>query len=162
MDQVTFEGLVVASLDLVGQQQREKRDVIELLGSRQVFIADGHHRYETALEYAKRNPAAREKLMAFFPLEGPGLTIFANHRLVDNVPEHVTAINRAGLSITGPIETFTNPLPAFTPDTGSWTSVCNSPLVLMSIIPVPLPRVRGSDTAATFPCSATAGARRSC
>jgi uncharacterized protein (DUF1015 family) len=35
--------------------------------------------------YAKRNPAAREKLMAFFPLEGPGLTIFANHRLVHHV-----------------------------------------------------------------------------
>ena len=31
-------------------------------------------------------PAAREKLMAFFPLEGPGLTIFPNHRLVDHVP----------------------------------------------------------------------------
>jgi len=52
-----------------------------------VIIADGHHRYETAVEYAKRNPAARDKLMAFFPLEGPGLTILANHRLVDNVPD---------------------------------------------------------------------------
>ena len=61
--------------------------VAAMLAERPVIIADGHHRYETAVEYAKRNPAARDKLMAFFPLEGPGLTIFANHRLVDNVPD---------------------------------------------------------------------------
>jgi uncharacterized protein (DUF1015 family) len=56
------------------------------LADRPVIIADGHHRYETAVDYATRNPAAREKLMAFFPLEGPGLTILPNHRLVDHVP----------------------------------------------------------------------------
>jgi uncharacterized protein (DUF1015 family) len=55
------------------------------LADRPVIIADGHHRYETAVDYATRNPAAREKLMAFFPLEGPGLTILPNHRLVHNV-----------------------------------------------------------------------------
>jgi uncharacterized protein (DUF1015 family) len=55
------------------------------LDARPVIIADGHHRYETAVGYAKTNPAARRKLMAFFPLEGPGLTIFPNHRLVHNV-----------------------------------------------------------------------------
>jgi uncharacterized protein (DUF1015 family) len=50
-----------------------------------VIIADGHHRYETAVEYARREPAARYKLMAFVPLEAPGLTILANHRLVHDV-----------------------------------------------------------------------------
>jgi uncharacterized protein (DUF1015 family) len=55
------------------------------LADRPVIIADGHHRYETAVDYATRNPAAREKLMAFFPLEGPGLTILPNHRLVHDV-----------------------------------------------------------------------------
>ena len=55
------------------------------LVDRPVIIADGHHRYETAVDYAARNPAAREKLMAFFPLEGPGLTILPNHRLVHDV-----------------------------------------------------------------------------
>lgn len=60
--------------------------VVAHLAERPVIIADGHHRYETAVDYAKRNPDARRKLMAFFPLEGPGLTIFPNHRLVDHVP----------------------------------------------------------------------------
>jgi uncharacterized protein (DUF1015 family) len=50
-----------------------------------VIIADGHHRYETAVEYARREPAARYKLMAFVSLEAPGLTILANHRLIHDV-----------------------------------------------------------------------------
>jgi uncharacterized protein (DUF1015 family) len=50
-----------------------------------VIIADGHHRYETAVEYARRQPGAADKLMAFFALEAPGLTILANHRLVHGV-----------------------------------------------------------------------------
>ena len=57
------------------------------LADRPVIIADGHHRYETAVDYAARHPAAREKLMAFFPLEGPGLTILPNHRLVHDVED---------------------------------------------------------------------------
>jgi uncharacterized protein (DUF1015 family) len=61
--------------------------VVRHLAERPVIIADGHHRYETAVGYATRNPAAREKLMAFFPLEGPGLTILPNHRLVHDVPD---------------------------------------------------------------------------
>jgi uncharacterized protein (DUF1015 family) len=50
-----------------------------------VIIADGHHRYETAVAYARRHPGCGDKLMAFFTLEAPGLTILANHRLVHGV-----------------------------------------------------------------------------
>jgi uncharacterized protein (DUF1015 family) len=58
-----------------------------LMAPRTVVIADGHHRYETAVAYARRDPAAADKLMAFFSLEAPGLTIFPNHRLVHDVPD---------------------------------------------------------------------------
>jgi uncharacterized protein (DUF1015 family) len=58
-----------------------------LMRSRSVIIADGHHRYETAVDYARRHPAARYKLMAFFTLEAPGLTILANHRVVHDVDD---------------------------------------------------------------------------
>jgi 2-dehydropantoate 2-reductase len=45
--------------------------------------------------------------------------------LVDTVAEHVDAINRSGLSITGPIAEFSSALPAFTPDTlhGMWDTI---------------------------------------
>lgn len=56
-----------------------------LMAERQVIIADGHHRYETAVEYRRRHPEATHKLMAFFALEAPGLTILPNHRLVQHV-----------------------------------------------------------------------------
>lgn len=56
-----------------------------LMAPRPVIIADGHHRYETAVEYARRRSEAADKLMAFFALEAPGLTIFPNHRLVRDV-----------------------------------------------------------------------------
>jgi 2-dehydropantoate 2-reductase len=45
--------------------------------------------------------------------------------LVDNVSEHVAAINRSGLTVTGPIQEFTCTVPAFTPDTlhGAWNTI---------------------------------------
>ncbi|MBK5187306.1 MAG: 2-dehydropantoate 2-reductase [Gemmatimonadaceae bacterium] len=45
--------------------------------------------------------------------------------LVDNLPEHVNAIDRDGLRITGPIAQFTARVPAFTPETlrGEWDTI---------------------------------------
>jgi 2-dehydropantoate 2-reductase len=45
--------------------------------------------------------------------------------MVDTVAEHVAAIDRSGLHITGPIATFTARVPAFTPDTlaGEWDTI---------------------------------------
>ena len=44
---------------------------------------------------------------------------------VDNVDEHVAAINRNGIKITGPVAEFTQRVPAFTPSTlvGAWDTV---------------------------------------
>lgn len=58
-----------------------------LMAPRSVIIADGHHRYETAVEYARRHSGVSDKLMAFCTLEAPGLTILANHRLVHGVAD---------------------------------------------------------------------------
>lgn len=57
-----------------------------LMGPRRLIVADGHHRYETALEYRRRHQGADLKLMAIFPLEAPGLTIYPTHRLLRDVP----------------------------------------------------------------------------
>ncbi|PYN74654.1 MAG: hypothetical protein DMD96_29535 [Candidatus Rokuibacteriota bacterium] len=84
---------IVEARDLKGERHRLWRVTDEtaiarvqaLMAPRQVIIADGHHRYETAVAYAEHHPGAAHKLMAFFTLEAPGLTIFPNHRLVHNV-----------------------------------------------------------------------------
>ncbi len=91
---------IVEARDLRGELHRLWRitepatiaHVRSLLALASVIIADGHHRYETAVEYARRHPGAEDKLMAFFTLEAPGLTILANHRLVHGVD---------GFSLTG-------------------------------------------------------------
>jgi uncharacterized protein (DUF1015 family) len=51
------------------------------------IIADGHHRYETALNYYKetKNPAAGYQMTAFVNSHNEGLTILATHRLVGNL-----------------------------------------------------------------------------
>src|SRR5712691_11781206 len=81
---------VAEARDLKGERHRlwriTDRGVIErvvaTMAPTGTIIADGHHRYETAVEYARRCPDASDKLMAFFTLEAPGLTILPNHRLV--------------------------------------------------------------------------------
>jgi len=88
--------------------------VVRHLAERPVIIADGHHRYETAVGYAARNPAAREKLMAFFPVEGPGLTILPNHRLVHNVLDFSLDRFLAGASAWFEVEPLAAPF-AFRP-----------------------------------------------
>jgi uncharacterized protein (DUF1015 family) len=52
-----------------------------------VYIADGHHRYETALTYAnerRAGPDASERftLASLSALDDPGLRIFATHRVI--------------------------------------------------------------------------------
>jgi uncharacterized protein (DUF1015 family) len=52
---------------------------------RELLIADGHHRYETALAYARENPAlppAGYAMMTFVNMHSPGLKILATHRVL--------------------------------------------------------------------------------
>ena len=65
--------------------ERAIRRAVELMAPKQAIIADGHHRYETAVDYARQHPEAGDKLTAFFSLQAPGLTILPNHRLVHHV-----------------------------------------------------------------------------
>jgi uncharacterized protein (DUF1015 family) len=71
------------------------------LASKTVYIADGHHRYETALNYRQwlqetdpqfngQHPA-NYVLMSLSSLEDPGMVIFPAHRLVKDVPQQAMA-----------------------------------------------------------------------
>ncbi len=63
------------------------------LGSRRVWIADGHHRYETALNYQREKAASGEApgcdalLIGLSAFEDPGLIVLPTHRLVKGISE---------------------------------------------------------------------------
>jgi uncharacterized protein (DUF1015 family) len=60
----------------------------ELMAPKKLLIADGHHRYETALAYRNENPAdeaAKYVMMTFVNMHSPGLKILATHRVLRNL-----------------------------------------------------------------------------
>lgn len=67
------------------------------LGDKPIFIADGHHRYETALNYQNQLRESGELtddaaganfvLMHFVGMSDPGLAILPTHRLISGLPE---------------------------------------------------------------------------
>ena len=52
-----------------------------------LLIADGHHRYETAVAYRDENPEATHTFAVLVSSRAPGLEIFPTHRLVQSVGE---------------------------------------------------------------------------
>jgi uncharacterized protein (DUF1015 family) len=68
------------------------------LSPRELLIADGHHRYETARVYAEEvggEGGHRYVLMCLVALQDPGLSIFPTHRLVRGLtPSHQEALAR--------------------------------------------------------------------
>ena len=64
--------------------------VAEALRGRPVYIADGHHRYETAIAYRDERRAggdsSADTLMVYLcSLNDPGLTVFPTHRLLRGI-----------------------------------------------------------------------------
>ena len=60
----------------------------ELMADKRLLIADGHHRYETALAFRNENPGlpgADRVMMTFVNMYSPGLRILATHRLVNGL-----------------------------------------------------------------------------
>jgi uncharacterized protein (DUF1015 family) len=95
--------------------------VTGLLSPKSIFIADGHHRYETALRYLEERRAAggvrdgdpaEFVLMMLVGMSDPGLTILPTHRIVSGLPalsadrlkevlkDHFT-VERAGVGAAG-------------------------------------------------------------
>jgi uncharacterized protein (DUF1015 family) len=61
----------------------------QLMADKKLLIADGHHRYETAMAFRNENPdlpGADRVAMAFVNMHSPDLRILATHRLVSGLP----------------------------------------------------------------------------
>ncbi|RJP93985.1 MAG: DUF1015 domain-containing protein [Desulfobacteraceae bacterium] len=77
------------------------RKVTGSFKEKKLFIADGHHRYETALNYKKwlietgvdvsADHPASYTMMYLSAIQDPGLVILPTHRLVTRVPENSRA-----------------------------------------------------------------------
>ncbi len=62
----------------------------KLMGAKKLLIADGHHRYETALNFRNANPAlddAGKVMMTFVNMYSEGLKILATHRVLRNLED---------------------------------------------------------------------------
>ncbi len=75
------------------------KEVSVALSDRQLFIADGHHRYKVAKEYQSRrlarmtNPSGQEAfnyVMTYFTnIDSRGLQIFPMHRIIKHLPKNI-------------------------------------------------------------------------
>lgn len=85
---------VVSKLWPISDQQAISA-VMGLMGPKPIFIADGHHRYETALKYLEEKQASGEVkgddhpanfvLMMMVSMQDPGLVILPTHRLISGL-----------------------------------------------------------------------------
>jgi uncharacterized protein (DUF1015 family) len=77
----------VADASLIGT-------LVELFGTVKAYIADGHHRYATALRYRDEvGPEGAWSLGYFAALEDPGLAVLPYHRILDAGPSLAEARN---------------------------------------------------------------------
>ena len=106
--------------DEAGMQQRmwgvqapdALRGVQEFLRSKKLLIADGHHRYETALAFQKEDPKADRMLMLLVNLRDQGLSVLPTHRVLRNlspdqvrrIPEGLSAYFTVDKGIRSPAE----------------------------------------------------------
>jgi uncharacterized protein (DUF1015 family) len=109
LGQVTAEEPALEITDDLGIRNQlrfiEDRSAIEAiqreLESARIFIADGHHRYETALEYRRRRraadgnpPGARSydyAMMTLVASDDPGLVILPTYRVARRLEQHAIA-----------------------------------------------------------------------
>jgi uncharacterized protein (DUF1015 family) len=62
--------------------------IAEHMENKYVIIADGHHRYKTALALSEENPdleTAKYRMLSFVNMSNPGLVILPTHRRIQNL-----------------------------------------------------------------------------
>src|SRR5207245_11404799 len=89
-----------------GPHAAEVAELVEIAGREPVTIADGHHRYETALRYrderrmsrsCEEDPPFDYLLMLFLETTAEPLTVLPTHRIVRSIGDEGVATLRASL-----------------------------------------------------------------
>jgi uncharacterized protein (DUF1015 family) len=73
----------------------EVESIVEAFRDRQVLIADGHHRYETTVEYAQAG-GSPWLMVVLVSTTDPGLTIFPTHRIASRFDASNTVLHTNG------------------------------------------------------------------
>jgi uncharacterized protein (DUF1015 family) len=71
-------------------EPRQIAGIQAAMADKKLLIADGHHRYETALAYSRENPTlagADKAMMTFVNMRAPGLVVLATHRVLFGLPD---------------------------------------------------------------------------
>ena len=97
----------------IAQDQETLSELCALFEDKKLYIADGHHRYETAINYrnhlrqqglAKEGDAADYVMMFLIDMAHPGLVVFPTHRMVRGLesydPEAVLAKLQQDFTVT--------------------------------------------------------------
>ena len=97
----------------VVQDEAECKAICDCFDERKLYIADGHHRYETALRFrdylraegrAQVGDASDYCMMALVAMNDPGLVVFPTHRVVRDLdgfePEAVAAACKDAFEVT--------------------------------------------------------------
>lgn len=98
------------------------KEITQTMRDKQIFIADGHHRYETALAYREKQLPKEQKIsgresfnftMVYLTtMEDEGLLILPTHRLVSGLPDFQPALFLNQLQQNFHIESY----PGLAPD----------------------------------------------
>lgn len=89
LTEVTDEYGTVHRLWRISEPERIER-IQSLMADKKLVIADGHHRYETALAFRQAHPeleGAAWVMMTFVNMYSPGLKILATHRVLRGLPD---------------------------------------------------------------------------
>jgi len=89
-------------------QQKHIQFIHDFFRTKQLYIADGHHRYQTALSYREEfraqrclsvNHPANFVLMALIAMDDPGLVVLPTHRLCSGLSQAILqALSRKNMS----------------------------------------------------------------
>jgi len=96
----------------------EVQEVSSAFADSQLYIADGHHRYEAGIEHRDTVRKSRRagpdegvnfRMMALVPMNGPGLLVLGYHRTLHSATDEELAVFKAHLLAAFHLEGFDGP-----------------------------------------------------
>jgi len=79
--EATDDNGVISRLWVIDNEDKVSK-IVETMADKKLFIADGHHRYETHINYSQENPKADAMPILLVEMDNSGLLVLPTHRLM--------------------------------------------------------------------------------